>query len=277
MSSFVLKVNCPDQAGLIYELSKVIFEFGLNIEKNSEFVNSEYKWFFFRAVLSGDVDESSLEKRLYEVLPDGGEVKLIRRRKKDIVILVTKESHCLGDLLIRYFSKELNANILSIVSNHNDLGLLANKFDIPYHFVSSEGLSREEHESRVMEVIDDYSPDLLILAKYMRILTPHFVEHYKDRIINIHHSFLPAFIGANPYKQAYDRGVKIIGATAHFVNNDLDEGPIIAQDVVSVNHDFSWKDMKKAGQNIEKIVLSRAVELALDDKIFVFKNKTVIF
>ena len=277
MSDFVLKVNCPDRAGLIYEISKIIFSLGLNIEKNSEFVNSEHKWFFFRAILSGNVDEIRLESDLKSILPSGGEVELIKRRKKDIVILVTKESHCLGDLLIRYFSNELHANILSIVSNHKDLSTLADKFEIPYHHVDAKDLSREEHEQKIIETIDNYSPDLIILAKYMRILTPLFVDHYKGQIINIHHSFLPAFIGANPYKQAYDRGVKIIGATAHFVNNDLDEGPIIAQDVVSVNHDFSWKDMKRAGQNIEKIVLSRAIDLALDDKIFVFKNKTVIF
>ena len=277
MSEYVLKVNCPDEAGLIYKISKIIFGLGLNIEKNSEFVNSEYKWFFFRAVLSGDVDESRLESELKSILPSGGEVQLIKRAKKNLIIFATKESHCLGDILIRYFSNELNANILAIVSNHTQLSTLANKFDVPYHYISADGLSREDHERAIIEVVDKYSPDLLILAKYMRILTPLFVEHYKGKIINIHHSFLPAFIGANPYKQAYDRGVKIIGATAHFVNNDLDEGPIIAQDVVSVNHDFSWKDMKRAGQNIEKIVLSRAIDLALDDKIFVFKNKTVIF
>ena len=154
---------------------------------------------------------------------------------------------------------------------------MVEKFDVPFFAISAQGISREEHEERVMQKLDELGGDLIVLAKYMRILSPAFVERYKGKIINIHHSFLPAFIGANPYKQAYERGVKIIGATAHYVTDDLDEGPIIAQDVVTVNHEFSWKDMQKAGQNVEKVVLAKAVDLALRDKIFVYNNKTVIF
>jgi len=277
LSQSILKVNCPDRPGLIYHIAKIIYEHGLNIEKNSEFVNDEHNWFFFRAILDGKIDYDQLKSQLLSVLPKNGEVKLIKREKKDMVILGTKESHCLGDILIRYSSNELNANIKAIISNHMDLKFLADKFDIPYHYIDAKDLSREDHEERVKEAIDRYSVDLIVLAKYMRILTPSFVKEYEGKIINIHHSFLPAFIGANPYKQAYDRGVKIIGATAHYVNDNLDEGPIIAQDVVSVNHDYSWRDMQKAGRNIEKIVLSKAIDLALDDRIFVFKNKTVIF
>jgi formyltetrahydrofolate deformylase len=277
LSEIILKVNCPDRAGLIYEISKIIYKHKLNIQKNSEFVNGEYQWFFFRAILKGEVEDSLLESDLKDILPKGSEVEIIQRKTKDIVILVTKESHCLGDLLIRYASGELNANIKAIISNHEDLKDLSLKFNLPYHCVSAEGLSRQDHEKKIIDIINSYDPQLIVLAKYMRILTPYFVQSFEGKIINIHHSFLPAFIGANPYKQAYNRGVKIIGATAHYVNNDLDEGPIIAQDVVSVNHDYSWKDMQKAGRNVEKIVLAKAVDLALDDRIFVFKNKTVIF
>jgi formyltetrahydrofolate deformylase len=155
---------------------------------------------------------------------------------------------------------------------------LVEKFNIPYICVSHEGLDRQEHETKVLECLSQFKDiDYIVLAKYMRILTPVFVETYSDKIINIHHSFLPAFIGANPYKQAHERGVKIIGATAHFVNNDLDEGPIISQDVTNVSHDHSWKDMQRSGRDIEKITLSRALKLALEDRIFVHKNKTVIF
>ncbi len=277
MSECILKVNCPDREGLIYHISEVIYKEHLNIVKNSEFVNSEYDWFFFRAILSGKIDLVRLEDELYAVLPDGSEVEIIKRRKKDIVILATKESHCLGDILIRYSSGELEANILAVISNHDELRDLTQKFDIPYYFVPSDDLSREAHEDKIKALLHSYNPDLVVLAKYMRILTPNFVSEFENKIINIHHSFLPAFIGANPYKQAYERGVKIIGATAHYVNNDLDEGPIISQDVVSVNHDYSWRDMQRAGRNVEKIVLSRALDLALDDKIFIFKNKTIIF
>ncbi len=273
----ILKVNCPDREGLIYQIAKVIYSHRLNIVNNSEFVNQEYHWFFFRAIVSGEMEKKLLESDLAKALPDEATIEIIEKKKRNIVILVTKESHCLGDLLIRYCSGELQANIKAILSNHGDLAPLAKKFEIPFHAISAQGLEREEHERRMMKMIDRYSPDLIVLAKYMRILTPSFVEHYYEKIINIHHSFLPAFIGANPYKQAYERGVKIIGATAHYVNNNLDEGPIISQDVVSVDHNYSWRDMQKAGRNVEKIVLSRALDLALEDRIFVFKNRTIIF
>jgi formyltetrahydrofolate deformylase len=152
------------------------------------------------------------------------------------------------------------------------------KFDIPYITISHEGVDRLEHETKIIETINSFSDvDYIVLAKYMRILTPRFVEAFEGKIINIHHSFLPAFIGANPYKQAYDRGVKIIGATAHFVNNNLDEGPIIEQEVIHIDHAYSWQDMQRLGRDVEKIVLSRALRLALEDRIFIYANKTVIF
>ena len=150
-------------------------------------------------------------------------------------------------------------------------------YDIPFHTVSHEGLSREEHEARMRAVIDQYQPDYVVLAKYMRVLTPEFVAAYPFRIINIHHSFLPAFIGARPYRQAYDRGVKIIGATAHFVTDDLDEGPIIEQDVIHVNHTFSAEDMAKAGRDGERAVLTRALSQVVEERVFVHGNRTVVF
>lgn len=153
---------------------------------------------------------------------------------------------------------------------------MVEKFDIPFHCISAENLSREEHEDLVIEQINQYNPELIVLAKYMRILTSKFVEAFPKKVLNIHHSFLPAFIGANPYKQAHHRGVKIIGATAHYVTDDLDEGPIVAQDVVRVDHTYSWQDMRRAGRNVEKVVLSNALQLLLEDKVFVYGNKTVI-
>ena len=192
--------------------------------------------------------------------------------------MATKELHALGDILIRHESGELEANILAVVSNYDALESLVNKFDVPYVTVSHENLERHEHERKILESLSAFKDvDYIVLAKYMRILTPEFVDVYKDKIINIHHSFLPAFIGANPYKQAYDRGVKIIGATAHFVNNNLDEGPIIAQEVKHIDHSYGWRDMQRLGRDVEKIVLSRALKLALEDRIFVYANKTVIF
>jgi formyltetrahydrofolate deformylase len=183
----------------------------------------------------------------------------------------------LGDILIRNYSGELNGEIIGVIANHDTLQTLVERFNLPFYLISADGISREEHESRVIEKTKELSPDLLVLAKYMRILSPHFVEQFEGKIVNIHHSFLPAFIGANPYKQAYERGVKIIGATAHFVNNNLDEGPIIAQDIAQVNHTYGWEDMRHTGRNIEKSVLAKALDLVLHDRVFVFNNKTVIF
>jgi formyltetrahydrofolate deformylase len=277
MSVYVLKVDCTDEKGIIFHISQTLFSHGLNIEKNSEFVDQEFNRFFFRALIRGDLDIASLKEELIEKLPNDVNISLHVKRAKNVVLMATKESHCLGDILLRYESGELNANIQAVISNHNSLRDLSEKFNIPYFHVSAENLSREDHEKKILTLLEEFNPDLIVLAKYMRILTSNFVVPYSGKIINIHHSFLPAFIGANPYKQAYERGVKIIGATAHFVNNDLDEGPIISQDVVSINHEYSWRDMQKAGRNVEKIVLSKAIDLAFDDRIFVYHNKTIIF
>jgi len=229
-------------------------------------------------VVSGEADIASLQAELMAVLPNDAHLEIVAPRKKQIVLMVTKESHALGDLLIRYEAGELDAVIVGVVSNYDTLKPLVDKFGIPFYTVSHEGLSRDAHEGRVMECLAGLGTiDYIVLAKYMRILTPVFVEAYDQRIINIHHSFLPAFVGANPYKQAYERGVKIIGATAHFVNNHLDEGPIIAQNVIHIDHAYGWEDMQRSGRDVEKIVLSRALKLALEDRIFINANRTVIF
>lgn len=191
--------------------------------------------------------------------------------------MVTKESHCLGDLLLKHYAQALNLEIVAVIGNYDVLRELTEKFNIPYHHVSHEGLTREEHCRRIMAVINEYNPDFIVLAKYMRILTPEFIDAYPQKIINIHHSFLPAFIGAKPYEQAFNRGVKIIGATAHFVTEHLDEGPIIEQDVIKVDHNFSAEDMALAGRDIERLVLDHALSYVLDNKVFIYGNKTVVF
>ncbi len=276
MEEYILLIDTEDAKGLVYNISKVLFANNLNIEQNAEYVDSETNKFFMRTVISGNISKDILLKELKEVLPQNAHIKLNKKAKKDVVILATKESHVLGDLLIRYFDGELNANIKAVIANHADLGQLVEKFGISFKCISADGLSREEHEDLMIEEINKYEPELIVLAKYMRILTPKFVKTFPRKVLNIHHSFLPAFIGANPYKQAYERGVKIIGATAHYVTDDLDEGPIIAQDVVRVDHSYSWQEMRNAGRNVEKVVLSNAFQLLLDDKVFVHGNKTVI-
>ena len=194
-----------------------------------------------------------------------------------MAIFVSKLSHCLFDILGRYSAGELNIEIPVIVSNHNDLRAIAEKFDIPFHYISTENISRDEHENLIKETLKTYEFDYLVLAKFMRILSSDFVANFKGKIINIHHSFLPAFVGANPYKQAYEKGVKLIGATAHYVTADLDQGPIIEQDVERVSHDYNVEQLRELGEDVERNVLARAVKWHLEDRIIVDGNKTVVF
>jgi len=270
-------IDCEDAKGLVYKISKVFYDRDLNIENNREYVDKEQGKFFMRTVVTGHFDVHELEEALKEIVPHDATLKIVEPKRKKIVILVTKESHALGDILIRHESGELDADIEAVIGNHNTLEDLVKRFDIPFYNVSAEGLSREAHEAKIMALIDAQNFDYIVLAKYMRILTSTFVKAYHQKIINIHHSFLPAFIGANPYKQAHKRGVKIIGATAHFVTDDLDEGPIIAQDVIPVNHRLEWRDMQKAGRDVEKIVLSKALNFVLNDRVFVHGNRTIVF
>nr|WP_321427889.1 formyltetrahydrofolate deformylase [uncultured Campylobacter sp.] len=274
---YILKVSCDDEKGLILRISEIVVKNGLNYLSTNEFVDHENHRFYMRAVLDGELEVKGFVNTLLAFLPRSAQVFCEEVRRKNIVVMATKENHCLGDILIRENSGDLNANVLAVVANHEDLREFASKFDVPFICVPSDGVGREEHEKMVLNELKKFNFDYLILAKYMRILSRDFVLNYEEKIINIHHSFLPAFIGANPYKQAYERGVKIIGATAHFVTECLDEGPIITQDVVLVNHEMDWQDMRRAGRNIEKVVLTRALDLVFDERVFVHKNKTVIF
>ena len=218
-------IDCEDAKGLVYKISKVFYDRGLNIDNNREFVDKEQNRFFMRTIVSGLFDIKELEDELKMVVPEDAHIRVIVPKNKKIILLVTKESHALGDILIRHADGELNAEIECVIGNHNTLEELVRRFDIPFFHVPADKLGREDHEEEVMKLINAFEFDYIVLAKYMRILTSDFVKAYEQKIINIHHSFLPAFIGANPYKQAFDRGVKIIGATAHFVTDDLDEGP----------------------------------------------------
>lgn len=271
----ILLMNGPDHKGLIYLVTRVLFENNQNIIKNDEYVSPSGR-FFMRTEFEGDADLTQLTETLNKELPEGIQIRINPRKKKDIVLLVTKEHHCLGELLIRYAFDELDATIQAVVSNYNMLQPLVSKFGIPFHYISHEHKNREEHEEAILRTLEIYQPEYVVLAKYMRVLTPNFVTQYSNRIINIHHSFLPAFMGANPYRQAYERGVKIIGATAHFVNNDLDEGPIIAQDVKEVDHSLTPVDMATLGRDTEKLVLSKALKLVFNDRVFIQDNRTVI-
>lgn len=277
MQRKILMTDCADERGLIAKITGVCFKHQLNIIKNSEFVDNRQQRFFMRTELEGEFHESQLLADLEQVLPPKNQMRLIDAGRKRIVVLVTKEAHCLGDLLMKAYYGALDVDIAAVVGNYPTLAPLADKFNVPFHYVTHEGLSREEHEQALLQLITPHQPDYLVLAKFMRVLTPVFVSHYPGRIINIHHSFLPAFIGANPYRQAWERGVKIIGATAHFVNDSLDEGPIIKQDVIPVDHSYSAEDMAQAGRDVEKSVLSRALALVLNNQVVINGNKTLVF
>ena len=276
MQQKTLLIECPDSKGLIAQITNICYKHQLNITRNNEYVDPLTGRVYMRTQLEGFFNDATLVFDLARALPIGSERSLVGNDRKKVVILVTKEAHCLGDILIKVFDGSLPLDILAVIGNHANLQQLTEKFDIPFHFISHEQLSREAHEAQLLAKIAEYKPDYLVLAKFMRVLSPTFVKQYPNRIINIHHSFLPAFIGANPYRQAFERGVKIIGATAHFVTDDLDEGPIIKQMVTNVDHNYSAQDMAKAGRDVEKNVLSKALQQVVEDRVFVHGNKTVI-
>lgn len=272
----VLRTICPDAKGLIAKITNICYKHELNIVQNNEFVDHRTGRFFMRTELEGIFNDTRLLADLDGALPEGSVRELSDAGRRRIVVLVTKEAHCLGDLLMKSAYGGLDVKIAAVIGNHDTLQTLVERFDIPFHLVSHEGLSREAHDQLMIEQIDAYKPDYVVLAKYMRILTPAFVQHYPNQVINIHHSFLPAFIGARPYNQSYERGVKIIGATAHYVNDNLDEGPIIMQDVINVDHTYTADDMMRAGRDVEKNVLSRALYRVLAQRVFVYGNRTII-
>ena len=276
MKQFTIKITCKDEKGLVYRISEILLENGLNIIKNYEFVDNEKALFFMRTEVSGIAEPEKVIDQLKKQLGDCS-IELSQNESKNVVVLVTKEHHCLADLLIRNQFKDLNFNIVAVVGNYENLRELTEKFNIPFIYIPAENITRAEHEEKIKTVLQDYNYDYLVLAKFMRILSPDFVKDFEGKIINIHHSFLPAFIGANPYKQAFERGVKIIGATAHFVTNDLDEGPIIYQDIIKVSHSKTAKDLAKMGKDVERIVLANALKLVFEDKVFIDGNKTIIF
>lgn len=273
----VVRIKCSDRKGLIANISGVLFRNGHNILVMKEFVEAETETFFARLEISGEPQAQKLHAELSEFLPQDAGISIIPKQKKNIVILVTREHHCLGDLLVRHYFDQLHANILAIIGNHDNLRTFSEKFDVPFHFVDHKDITAQEFENRILHILGKYNPEYLVLAKFMRILSPEFVSRFNERIINIHHSFLPAFVGANPYKKAYERGVKLIGATSHIVNNNLDEGPIITQQIIPVKHDDGVRDMVEAGQEIEKAVLADALKLVFEDRIFVSGNKTIVF
>jgi formyltetrahydrofolate deformylase len=282
----VVVIQCKDQVGLVAAITGVLAGQGLNIVSMRENVDKAGSLFFSRLELegsadpgadTGSVDTERLQDMLRAVLPPQAIVRVNPEPLKSIAVLVTKEYHCLGDILLRHHFGTLGARVECVIGNHGLLGDICERFSVPFRLISHEGLDKTAFESALLRELETYTFDYIVLAKFMRILSPAFIDRFPSRMINIHHSFLPAFIGANPYRRAFERGVKLIGATAHFVTNDLDEGPIIAQQIIPVNHTFTPADMMRAGKEIETAVLARALQLVFDDRVFIYHNKTVVF
>ena len=283
-----LLVSCADRRGLVAALAQVLAGHGANILDSDQHTDRHAKQFFQRIVfdlqdlttdrhtLAVAIREVSarfaMETRLCFATTTSGE-----RIRKRIAIFVSKYDHCLYDLLLRHRAGELNGDIALVVSNHPDLEAVARQFEVPFHCFPISSETKQVQEEAQLRLLREQAIDLVVLARYMQILGPILVDEYALRIINIHHSFLPAFVGGKPYHQAHERGVKLIGATAHYATRVLDEGPIIEQDVVRCSHRDAVEDLVRKGRDLEKWVLARAVRHHLDDRIVAYGNKTVVF
>jgi formyltetrahydrofolate deformylase len=280
-NTITLLISCPDQPGIVAAVSSFIFQHNGNILESDQHSANSGSTFFMRISFDEDhffLSPSELRdafQPIAAIFKMQWNVRYSRQRKR-AGILVSKLDHCLADLLWRWERGELEMDIPFIISNHPKLEGLARAHGIPYYHFPVERATRSTDQQRMADFIAD-QVDFLILARYMQILEPFFVEQYRNRIINIHHSFLPAFAGAKPYQQAFERGVKLIGATAHYVTNDLDEGPIIAQDVIHCNHRDTPDDLSRKGRDVERRVLAEAVRLHATDRVLVYENKTIVF
>ena len=273
----VILIQCKDRVGLVAAIAGLMAGKNINIVSMREHVDTVANRFFLRLVTEQHANADELHMDLKAVLPPDAYISVNPDPEKKIILLVTKEYHCLSDILVRNHFKSLGASVQCVIGNHAVLQDICRRFEVPFFLVTHENKSKEIFESEMIEVVNQYKHDYLVLAKFMRILSAEFVNLFPLKILNIHHSFLPAFIGANPYKQAHLRGVKLIGATAHFVTNNLDEGPIIEQQIITINHTFTTADMVKAGKEIETAVLAKALSMVLENRVFVYNNKTVIF
>lgn len=278
-----LLVKCPDKPGIVAALSAFLYEHGADIMESTQFSSDDEPRMFyirFEYFLEGLLDLRGQMESDFAALAAEFDMEVTftyNEKPKRGAIFVSKEIHCLLELLWEWQSGDLDMDIPLVISNHEDAREVVEPLGIPFYYIPANKDIRAEVEAKQIALMKEYDIDVLILARYMQILTPNFVEQFPNQIINIHHSFLPAFIGAHPYERAYERGVKLIGATSHYVTNELDEGPIIDQDIERVDHRNNVASLKKIGQQVERRVLARAVKWHLQDRIIVMDNKTIVF
>lgn len=283
MSTAKLLLHCPDKQGIITDITNFITVNKGNIVYLDQHVDYTEHIFYMR--VEWELDEFLIPREkledyfctLYAQKYDMRFKIYFSDYKPKMAIFVSKMSHCLYDMLARYVAGEWNVEIPLIISNHPDMQSVAEMFGIPYFVFPITKENKAEQEAKEMALLDEYGVDFIVLARYMQVISPDMIAKYPNKIINIHHSFLPAFVGARPYQAAYNRGVKIIGATCHYVTNELDAGPIIEQDVCRISHKDTVTDLVNKGKDLEKIVLSRGVQKHIERKVLVYKNKTVIF
>ncbi|UOQ45023.1 formyltetrahydrofolate deformylase [Halobacillus salinarum] len=278
-----LLISCPDQPGIVASVSNFLYEHDANIIESSQYTTDPDKGTFFMRIEFRADHLKAKETHISEAFKEVARKFSMKWKLscvcdlKKTAIFVSKELHCLRELLWEWQSGDLMTDIALVISNHEEGREIVESFNLPFYYIPANKEIRKEVEQQQLDLLDQYDVDLIILARYMQILTPDFVAAHPHRIINIHHSFLPAFVGASPHKRAYERGVKLIGATSHYVTNDLDEGPIIEQDIMRVDHRDHVTDLKKIGRSIERSVLARAMKWDLEDRIIVHENKTIVF
>ncbi len=282
MSTYRLVMSCPDGVGIVAAVSQFIASHGGWIMEANHHSDLETERFFMRHVIKAESLPFKASEFATLFAPIAEQYQLDWRlvdttQKHKVMLMASKEAHCLVDILSRWQADELDCEIVGVISNHLDLQSLVEWYGIPYHYVPVDSKDKAPSFAKVNELIEASEADTIVLARYMQIIPPNLCEQYRHRIINIHHSFLPSFIGAKPYHQASLRGVKLIGATCHYVTEELDAGPIIEQDVIRVSHADSVKEMVRRGKDIEKIVLSRGLRYHLEDRVIVQGNKTVVF
>ncbi|HHE55704.1 MAG TPA: formyltetrahydrofolate deformylase [Caldithrix abyssi] len=278
----VLLLTCPDRVGLISRISHFIFERQGNIIDLDEHVDQEQQLFSIRVawdMTNFTINAQQLQEAFAPLAKEFQATWSLRflEQKSRVAIFVSKRDHCLNEILWRYQLGEYNIEICCIVSNHSNLKPIADQYQIPVHVFPITKNNKKEQETKELQLLQKYQVDTIVLARYMQILSPQFVKHYPNRIINIHHSFLPAFAGSNPYRQAFERGVKIIGATSHYVTEELDQGPIIEQDVIRISHKDTLKDLIRKGRDLERLVLAKALRYHFEHRILVHGRKTIIF
>lgn len=281
-STAILLLSCPDRKGLVSEISYFVSNNGGNITDLDEHVNQEEKVFFIRIAWDLKDFKISTDKLNEAFTPLAEKINAdwkinYSNVKPKLAVFVSKYNHCLQEVLWRHKIGEFKADIAAVISNHPDLEDLADHYNVPFYHFPFTKEDKAEQEQKEIKLLHELKVDAVILARYMQILSNEFVSEFPNRIINIHHSFLPAFIGGNPYKQAYERGVKIIGATSHFVTENLDEGPIIVQDIIPISHRDSTKDLVRKGRDLERLVLAKAILYYLEHRVLLHKGKTIIF